>query len=150
MTKNFALVAYSRDSAPQQKTRRRFPIFRCASSSFRGSWFAYFTPHTNDGPRQLRYHVMRTRGRWITKRKKLIGVGAVVPQDRSLGSNGGDTFLFDAKSTTGDDRALGGQRRPTLGDLDSEPDVVVRDTQDVWSSPCPLFSGLISSSGRGI
>ena len=179
MTKDFAMVAYSRDSSLQRGSPSPLPMFSSASGSFRGQWHSNFVPSTTHGPKQynfpheqatriapsqwggpgsfasesnqcvfVRYHIMRTRGWWLGFRKRLIQVGGAVPLDRGSGNNGGGAVHgsaggSDAESTTSGDRSLGGQRGPTTGGTDSEPDAVVRDTQDVWSLPCPLFSGLI-------
>ena len=80
-------------------------------------------------------------------RKKLVQVGAG-PRGPGSGNNRGDTsprpttLPSGGSSTTGSGNALKGQKGPTTGGTDSEPDVAVQNSQDVQSSPCPLFSTL--------
>ena len=96
----------------------------------------------------IRYHIMRTSGWWSEFRKKRIQVGSAGPQDRGSGKNKEGAFPgpaggSGAESRTSGDSSLGEQRGPATGGTDSVADVVVRDAQDVWSLPCPLFSDLI-------
>ena len=79
--------------------------------------------------------------RWIVSCKELVQVGMGL-WDPDPGKDGGDTSPgptgeSDAKSTT---RDVGRQVGLNTGSTDSEPDIVVQNTQDVWSLPCPLFS----------
>ena len=173
MTKNFAIMAYLRDGTSQRGDFRDFPMFGSTFASFEGTWRANLTPYTNHGPHQraihtspshsedagslaneydqcvfIRYYTMRTRGWWMVFRKKLVQVDTGLRGPGS-GDNRGDTSpgpttrSSGGSSTTGGGNSLEGQKGPTTGGTDSEPDVVVQDSQDVRSLPCFLFSTLI-------
>ena len=162
MTKNFAMVAYSRKDTSNQEYFHDFPMFSSAFAPFEGTWRANFTPYTNHGPPQsegagslanecnqcvfIRYYITRTRGWWARLRNELARVGGRL-RDSDSGSNGGNaspgpTGGSNVKPTASDDRPPGIQG----GDTDSEPGIMIRNTQDVWSSsPCPLSFALIST-----
>ena len=119
----------------------------------------------------IRYYTMRTRGWWMASRKELVKVGArprgpgsgnnrggpssgptTPPSGSSITTGGGGSFTTGGggssttggggPSTTGGGDALEGQKGPTAGGTDSEPDVAVQNSENVRSLPCSLFSTL--------
>ena len=161
MTRDFAMVAYSyEDTALEAELTIAAPTLISASASVWGTWRTRYKPHTNYGPQEctppsleaidisslqlaeggttssafnqcvfVRYYTMRSRGP-LRLFPKVIRAGAG-PHDLGPGDNGGDACpALVAQSDT-----------DTTDDTGVEPDVVIRNTPNVWFSQyCIVFA----------
>ena len=153
MTKDFAMAAYSyEDVSLESDLTVAAPMLISASASLWGTWRTRYQPHTNYGPQEcappppeqamdnpslrltgggiipstfnqcifVRYYTMRSRGPlWLFPKVIRAGAG---PHDLGSGDNAGDIFpALVAQSDT-----------EMIDDFGVEPDVVIRNTPDVW------------------
>ena len=169
MTKDFAMVAYSNESASLESDLSiAVPILASASASLWGTWRTRCSPHTNYGPQQcnppplqpavdsqpvdarsvpnefnqcvfIRYYTMRSR-KWFFPRAIRAAAG---PHDLGPGDNIGDTFpelaVWTDAEPTTSSEDFGGQWGLTADATDFESDVVVRNTSYVGFSPSQFY-----------
>ena len=167
MTKDFAMAAYSNNSASVQAgANLTIPMFGSASASAWGEWRTDRTPYVKHGPQRvrppdlplllrseaesnsteynqcifLRYYTMRSILGLIPR---VLRAGAG-PHDLGSGENRGVTFLeltsrSEVEPPTSIDEDPGGQRDPATRDTDSELDMVARNVPYVWPFVCPTF-----------
>ena len=159
MTRDFAMVAYSHeDTSVGGDFTIAVPALGSASASVWGTWRTRCSPHTNYGPQMchpptgvptigssssggagtgsipdefnqcvfIRYYTMRSK---IPMFPEVIRAGAG-PHDLGPGENRGDTFPKLAVQLVTED-------------VDSETDIVVRNTPLVWHLPSHKFATLI-------
>ena len=155
VTRDFAMVAYSyEDTALEADLTIAAPTLIYASASLWGTWRTRYKPHTNYGPQEctpppleqtvdisslqlteaganssafnqcvfVRYYTMRSRRPlWPFPRVVRAGAG---PHDLSPGDNAGGAFpALVTQYDTG-----------TTDDIGDEPDIVIRNTPNVWFS----------------
>lgn len=169
MTRDFAMAAYAyEDISVQAGLAADVPSLTSINTSLWCTWHTRYPPHTNHGPQDralpspeqamdvsflqqtqgeispgpfnqcvfVRYYTKRPRGP-LGLFPKVIRAGAG-PHNLGPGDNTGGTFPALAVQSDAE----------TTDNTGVEPDVVIRNTPDVWSPKYCIILALNPSSGR--